>query len=82
MRSLELNVFSWLGSRPINAIKAPERLMILRRIEARGALDTTHRMRFVGGQVFRYAIAMGRAECDPAADLQGARDPITGHYHI
>ena len=80
IRSLEQNVFPWLGSRPINEIKAPELLTILRRIESRGALDTAHRMRFVCGQVFRYAIATGRAERDPAADLRGALSPVKGRH--
>jgi len=35
---LELNVFPWIGGRPIIEIKAPELLMVLRRIESRGAL--------------------------------------------
>jgi hypothetical protein len=69
---LELNVFPWIGERPITEIKAPELLMVLRRIESRGALETAHRLRAICGQVFRYAIATGRAERDPAADLRGA----------
>lgn len=80
LRSLEQNVFPWLGALPINEIKAPELLTILRRIEARGAMDTAHRMRFVCGQVFRYAIATGRAERDPAADLKGALSPVKGRH--
>ncbi|MGD0274707.1 MAG: integrase arm-type DNA-binding domain-containing protein [Syntrophales bacterium] len=81
IRRLEQDVFPWIGSRPINEIKAPELLMTLRRIESRGALDTAHRMRFICGQVFRYAIATGRAERDPAADLRGALPP-TKERHL
>jgi integrase len=73
---LELNVFSWIGERPIIEIKPPELLMVLRRIESRGALETAHRVRAICGQVFRYAIATGRAERDPAADLRGALPPV------
>ena len=40
--------------------------------DVRGTLDTAHRIRFMCGQVFRYAIATGRAERDPSADLKGA----------
>jgi integrase len=75
-RRLELNVFPWIGERPIIEIKAPELLMVLRRIESRGALETAHRVRAICGQVFRYAIATGRAERDPAADLRGALPPV------
>ncbi|HEY5780340.1 MAG TPA: integrase arm-type DNA-binding domain-containing protein [Lysobacter sp.] len=70
------NVFPWLGSRPIAEIDAPELLAILRRIEARGAHETAHRTKEKCGQVFRYAIATGRASRDPSADLRGALAPI------
>jgi integrase len=73
---LEFNVFPWIGERPIIEIKAPELLMVLRRIESRGALETAHRVRSICGQVFRYAVATGRAERDPAADLRGAIPPV------
>ena len=81
IKSLERSVFPWLGQRPINEIKAPELLMVLRRIESRGTLDTAHRMRFICGQVFRYAIATGRAERDPATDLRGALTPFKERNH-
>lgn len=78
---LEKDVFPYIGTRPINDIKAPELLMVLRRIESRGALDTAHRARTNCGQIFRYAIATGRAERDPAADLRGALPSAKeGHF--
>ncbi len=73
---LEHNVFPWLGSRPINKITAPELLQVLRRIEERGANETAHRIRSLCGQIFRYGIATGRCERDPAADLKGALTPV------
>jgi integrase len=76
LRRLELNVFPWIGARPIIEIKAPELLMVLRRIESRGALETAHRVRIICGQVFRYAVATGRAERDPSTDLRGALPPV------
>lgn len=75
LRRLEADVFSVIGARPIGEIKAPQLLALLRRIESRGALETAHRVRTVCGQVFRYAVATGRAERDPAADLKGALPP-------
>ena len=72
---LELNVFPWVGTCPIAAVTAPELLTALRRIENRGALETAHRVKQICGQVFRYAIATGRAERDPSADLRGALSP-------
>ena len=69
---LRANVFPWIGGRPISEITAPELLTILRRVESRGAIETAHRVKTICGQVFRYAVATGRAERDPAADLKGA----------
>ena len=53
IRRLELDIFPWLGKRPISEIKAPELLTALRRIEERGAIDTAHRALQNCGQVFR-----------------------------
>jgi integrase len=75
IRRLELNIFPWLGARPVTSITAPELLTCLRRIEDRGALETAHRVHQICSQVFRYAIATGRAERDPCPDLRGALPP-------
>ncbi|MGA3209213.1 MAG: integrase arm-type DNA-binding domain-containing protein [Syntrophales bacterium] len=80
MDRMERDLFPWIGSRPINEIKAPELLSVLRRVESRGALESAHRIRTVAGQVFRYAVATGRAERDPSADLKGAL-PQPGEKH-
>ncbi len=72
---LEKNVFPYIGSKPISKIKAPELLGVLRRIESRGILHTAHSIRGICGQIFRYAVATGRAERDPATDLRGALPP-------
>jgi integrase len=80
IRRLELFIFPWLGDRPIKTITAPELLIALRRIEAKGALETAHRVKQVCGQVFRYAIATGRAERDPSGDLRGAIPPASGKH--
>jgi integrase len=71
-RRLEVDVFPWIGGRPIAEITAPDLLAAVRRTEARGALDTAHRVLQTCGQIFRYAIATGRVQRDPAADLRGA----------
>lgn len=81
IRRLEVDIFPWLGARPIGEITAPELLATLRRIESRGALETAHRARANCGQVFRYAIATGRAQRDPAADLHGALPPVKERHH-
>jgi integrase len=78
---LKKDIFPWLGSHTISEIKAPELLAILRRVENRGALETAHRIHQNCGQIFRYAIATGRAERDPAADLKGALPPTKAKHH-
>lgn len=75
------DVFPWIGSRPIAEITAPELLTVARRIESRGALDTAHRALQNCGQVFRYAIATGRAERDSSADLRGALPPVKQKHY-
>lgn len=81
LRRLEVDIFPWLGKRPVIGIKAPELLACLRRIESRGALETTHRAMQNCGQVFRYAVATGRAESDITASLRGAIPPPKEKHH-
>lgn len=76
VRSFEADVFPYMGRRPIADITPPELLAVLRRIEARGAVETAHRVKQRAGEVFRYAIATGRAERDPTPDLKGALSPV------
>lgn len=78
---MERDVFPWIGEKPIAEIKAPELLAVLRRVESRGLLSTAHRIQGYCGLVFRYAVATGRAERDPTADLRGALPPSAkSHY--
>jgi integrase len=62
----------WLLDFAYPEITAPEVLSVLRRVEARGRYETARRLRSTCGTIFRYAIATGRAERDPSADLRGA----------
>lgn len=72
IRRLERDVFPWVGKRAIESIKPADLLDILKRVQARGAIETTHRIQQNCGQVFRYAVATGRAASDPSRDLRGA----------
>lgn len=74
-------VFPYLGKKPIASIGAPEFLATLKRVEARGKHETAHRLRSEGGQIFRYAIATGRAERDICVDLRGALTPVVVRNH-
>ena len=78
---LEKDVFPLLGKQPIGSIKAPVVLDMLRQIEKRGALEMARRQGQVCGQVFRYAIATGRAEIDPVPSLRGALKPKIEAHH-
>lgn len=81
IRRLENDILPWLGSRPIADIVATDLLTTVRRIEGRGAIDTAHRALQNCGQIFRYAVATGRALRDPTGDLRGALPPRrTGHF--
>lgn len=80
-RTLEADVFPWIGARPIAAIDPPEALTVVKRVEARGAIETAHRVKARMGQVFRYAIAHGTATRDPTADLRGALAPVVSKSH-
>jgi len=74
-------VYPWLGDEPVSKITAVDLLAALRRIEEKGALETAHKVRQYCGQVFRYAIATGRATRDVSQDLKGALTPVnTRHY--
>ncbi len=80
-RLLEKDLAPYIGRRPVAEVTAPELLAALRKIEARGAVETAHRAKLLAGQVFRYAIATGRAERNPAPDLKGAlSQPDGGHF--
>jgi len=80
-RRMENDLFPKLGTRPIKDITAPELLSVLRIIEQRNALDLANRVLQYCGQVFMYAIATGRADRNPAADLRGAlKTPVKKHF--
>lgn len=74
IRRFELHVFPWLGSRPIAEIKVPDLLKVLHRVEGT-AIETAHRAMQTSGQVFRYAIATGRADYDITSGMRGALTP-------
>jgi len=77
---LEQMVFPYLGQRQIAEIEAPELLAVLRKIEERGTLETTHRTKDACGQVFRFGIASGACTRNPAADLRDALRPVPSRH--
>jgi len=80
-RDLERDALPWIGNKPIAALAAADLKPVVARVRDRGAVETAHRLLQAIGQVFRYAIAGGHAERNPAADLQGwLPSPVRGHY--
>lgn len=81
LKRFEDHLFPYIGSKPITGIAAPDLLMALKRVEGRGNHETAHRLRSESGQIFRYAIATGRAERDISADLRGVLAPVVVSNH-
>lgn len=78
---LEKDVFPWLGKMPVADIKPMDVLTCCQRIADRGAADTAYRAKQNIGQAMRYAVATGRAERDPTADLRGVvKKPKAEHF--
>lgn len=70
---LEKDVFPFIGKMVISEIEPRDVLeKSIRKIEARGSIDTAHRAKQMCGQIFRFAVATGMAERDVTADLRGA----------
>ena len=69
---LERLAFPFLGRVPVAEITAAAILEVLRRIEARGTVDTAHRMRALIAQILDFAMQTGRAAGNPARNLRGA----------
>ena len=76
MSRLERFLFPYVGDTPITEVSAPKILTALRLIEARGMNETAHTVHQICGQVFRYAVASGYAERNPASDLKDALAPV------
>ncbi len=80
-RQLERDLFPWIGERKLHDIQPVELLATLRKIEARGAIETADRGLMLCRQVWRYGVATGRVSRDICADLKGALTPYTATKH-
>lgn len=78
---LEKNIFPYIGRTSIDELNAQDMLRVIRYIEKRGAFEVARRTRGICSQIFRYAIVLGKAERDPAADIQGALPPNRKSRH-
>lgn len=79
---LEKDAFPFIGNMPISTIGPRDVLdKVVRKVEARGAIDTAHRLKQLCGQVFRYAVVTGLAERDVTTDLREALVTKTTKHH-
>src|ERR1039457_1776895 len=78
---LKRDVFPHVGTRPIAELKATDMLHVFRQIDAREKIERGHRVKSICGQVFRYAVATGRAERDCTVDLRGTLTPVIPKHH-
>jgi integrase len=77
LERMEKDLFPRIGREPLSSITAPQILLVLRAVEARGANETAHNLRQYAGQVFTYGIATGHCDRNPAADLAGTLSSLT-----
>ena len=74
-RNLTKDLFPYLGRRAIVDVEPPELLAVLRKVEARGALETAHRVLLTARGLWQYAIAEGLARRDISQDIAKALRP-------
>ena len=70
LRFLELDVFPFIGKRPIAELAAPDLLAVIHNIEKRGAVEIARRVHNICGRIFRYAVGKGLASRDPSRDIE------------
>ncbi|MFM9069503.1 MAG: tyrosine-type recombinase/integrase [Planctomycetota bacterium] len=80
-RRIELHMIPEIGDRPIADIKALDLLDALRKVEKRGATETSHRLLQTCGIIFRYAVLTGCIQYNPTQDLKGALVPHKAENH-
>lgn len=69
---LEADIFPHLGQHNIDLIEPPRLLEVIRKIEARGAIEMAKRVKNHCSEIFQYGIAEGKCRRDPAADIRRA----------
>lgn len=70
-----------IGNMPLDDLDPQIMLAALKKLEARGNLETAKKCRSFSSRVFRYGAALGLCKSDPTAILQGALiTPKARHY--
>ncbi|MFG0721892.1 tyrosine-type recombinase/integrase [Pseudomonas sp. GLN_6] len=79
---LESDLLPALGHRPAKSITRPDLVALIRKIESRGAHNVAKKARQWLSQIFRFGLAQGIVEANPATDLDviAAHAPATRHH--
>lgn len=80
-RNIHKDLIPWLGKRPIAEVEPPELLAVLRKVEARGAIESAKRVKVTASGVWGLAIADGRAKRDITLDIAKAMKPSISKNH-
>jgi len=78
---LENDLISGIGSRPVKAITRPDLVELVRKVEARGTLNAAGKIRQWLHQIFRYGLAKGVVDANPATDLSVVAAPPKAARH-
>ncbi len=78
---LENDLIPGIGARPLKAITRPELVELVRKVEARGTLNAAGKIRQWLHQIFRYALAIGAVDANPATDLNVVAAPTKAARH-
>jgi integrase len=78
---LENDLIPGIGARPVKAITRPDLVELVRKVEARGTLNAAGKIRQWLHQIFRYGLAKGVVEVNPATDLNVVAAPTKAARH-
>ena len=78
---LENDLIPGIGSRPVKAITRPDLVELVRKVEARGTLNAAGKIRQWLHQIFRFGLASGVVDANPATDLDVVAAPAKAARH-
>jgi integrase len=78
---LENDLIPGIGAQPIASITRPDLVELVRKVEARGTLNAAGKIRQWLHQIFRYGLAKGAVESNPATDLDVVAAPAKAARH-
>lgn len=78
---LENDIIPVIDSKPVKTITRPDLVEQARKVEARGTLNAASKIRQWLHQIFRYGLAKGAVEHNPATDLDVVAAPPKARRH-